>query len=328
MRSPHWYARLALFIAVALGGPLSGQAAFAEQLKIVAGFEAGSSLDTIGRVVAEAIRKKTGWTVIVENRAAAGGRVAAEVVARGEPDGSVILVAPLVTTAFTPFVHKTLSFDPMTDLVPLTRAGNFKFALAVNNKIPVSTVSEFVAYVKSHPATVSYGTPGVGTPAHFLGAMFNRATGTDLVHVPFRGSGPASTALIGEQIQSVFNPTAPLLPLAKDGRIKILAVTGKTRSPALPDVPTFADLKMDLGDMEDAELWYGFLAPGKTPSPIVQRLNAVLVDALSEPDVQARIRAIDIEPVTDTTEEFAKRVKADYDRWGKIIKASGFTLDD
>jgi tripartite-type tricarboxylate transporter receptor subunit TctC len=314
----------AVILLVAAARP----SAAAEQLKIVVGFAAGGSLDVLTRVVAARVQSATGMTIVVENRAAAGGRVAAEAVAQAEPDGGTILSAPIVTTAFTPFMYKNVRFDPINGFAPITRLGNFKFALAVKDDFPVATLREFVAYAKAHPGEIGYGTPGPGTPAHFLGAMFNRATGTDLLHVPYRGSGPAATALLGGEIKSTINTTAALLPLHQDKKIKILVVTGSSRSPTLPDVPTFGELKMNMGDIENAELWYGFLAPGKTPPAIVHKLNAVLADALNDPAVRDKLQSLDMEVAVDTPEAFAKIVKADYERWGQVIRSSGFTPDD
>jgi tripartite-type tricarboxylate transporter receptor subunit TctC len=301
-------------------------AAHASQVKFIVGFAAGSGIDVILRVVAERVRVLTGDTVIVENRPGAGGRIAAESVARAAADGSVILCAPIVTTAFTPFVFKSLKFDPLKDLVPITRLGNFKFALAVNPELPVNDVREFVAYVKAHPGTVNYASIGAGTPSHFLGVMFNRATGTDLVHVPYNGSGPAAVAVISGQVQSSFNTTAAMLSLYKAKKVKLLAVTGASRAPTLPDVPTFGELKMNLGEIEKAEMWYGFFTPGGTPPQVVQALNATLVKALQDKAVRDQLQTLDIAVATDTPEGFAKLVKDDYDRWGAVIRSTGFTI--
>jgi tripartite-type tricarboxylate transporter receptor subunit TctC len=329
-------------VVVALGGlsimPLPPVAAATGELKFVVGFSAGSGdwrkrhyrsgVDAIARVVGERVRSSTGRTVIIENRPGGGGRVAGEVVARAEPDGSTILFAPIVTTAFTPFVVKNLSFDPLNDLAPITRLGNFKFTLAVNVDVPADTVREFVGYVKANPGKISYASPGPGTPAHFLGAMFNRATGADLLHVPYRGSGPAAVALLGGQVQSAINTTVAMLPLYKDKKVKLLAVTGAARAPTMPDVPTFGELKMNLGEIEDAEMWYGFLAPGKTPPAIVNQLNALLVEALKDPAVRGLLQSLDVEVTTSTPEEFAKLIKTDYERWGAVIRSTGFTLSE
>jgi tripartite-type tricarboxylate transporter receptor subunit TctC len=321
-------ATIAAALLALLCTPTSRPAFAADQLKVVVGFAAGSGVDAIARLIVDRARADSGIAIIVENRPGAGGRVAADVVAHSDPDGLTLLFAPIVTTAFTPFVYKKLSFDPLKDLAPITRAGNFKFTLALNNSVPANTVQEFVAYVKANPGKVGYATPGPGTPAHFLGAMFNKATGTDLLHVPYRGSGPAAVAILGGEVMSAFNTTVAMGPLYKDKKVKLLAVTGIKRSPTLGDVPTFGELKMNLGDIETAELWYGVLAQGKTPPETVKKLNAMLVAALRDPSVQARLQAMDIEVATDTPEAFAKLILADYERWGRVIKASGFTLGD
>ena len=314
--------------AASLMLPSSVAIAATNELKFVVGFAAGSGVDLIARVVAERVRTVSGRTVIVENRPGGGGRIAAEAVVRAEPDGSIILFAPIVTTAFTPFMLKNPGFDPLTDLAPITRLGNFKYTLAVNAAVPANTVREFIVYVRSNPGKVSYSTPGAGTPAHFLGAMFNRATGTDLVHVPYRGSGPAATAVLAGEVQSTINTTIAMLPFYKNHSVKLLAVTGGARAAIMPDVPTFAELKMNLGDMEDAEMWYGFLAPGKTSPNTVNSLNAVLIEAVKDSAVRDQLRDQDIEVATSTPEEFSKLIKADYERWGAVIRASGFTLSE
>jgi tripartite-type tricarboxylate transporter receptor subunit TctC len=314
----------ALVLSTAMPRPADA----ADRVKVVVGFAAGSGVDVIARVITEQVRADTGMTIIVENRAGGGGRIAADMVAHSEPDGGTLLFAPIVTTAFTPFVFRKLSFDPLKDLAPITRAGNFKFTLAVNEAMPVESVKEFVAYVKAHPGKVGYGTPGPGTPGHFLGAMFNKATGTDLLHVPYNGSGPAAVAVLSGQVMSAFNTTVAMGPLYKDKKVKLLAVTGTKRSPTLADVPTFSELKMNLGDIESTELWYGFFAQGKTPPALIRTRNGQLLAALKHPTVRARLQTLDIEVATDTPESFAKLVQADYERWGKVIKESGFTLSN
>lgn len=300
----------------------------AEPLKIIVGFPAGSGLDVLTRLVAEHIRVATNNPVIVDNRPGGGGRIAAEAVARAEPDGTTILSAPIVTTAFMPFVYKKLSFDPMKDLTPITRLGNFQFALAINNDVPARDVKSFIEWVKANPGKANYGSLSAGTPSHFLGAMFNRATGTDMQHIPYKGSAPVNIDLQAGQIQATFNTTVSMMELYKGQKIKLLAVTGLTRSPSLPDVPTFKELKMNLGPMEDAELWYGFLAPGNTPAPVVKELNARISAALKDPEIRQKITNLDIQVAIDTPEEFARIIAADYKRWGDVIRSTGFTLDE
>jgi len=319
--------RIARFVIAALFA-LPAHQSCAEPLKIIVGFPAGSGLDVLTRLIAEQIRVATNNPVIVDNRPGGGGRIAAEAVARAEPDGTTILSAPIVTTAFMPFVYKKLNFDPMKDLAPITRLGNFQFALALNNAVPAGDVKGFVDWVKANPGKVNYGSLSAGTPSHFLGAMFNRATGTDMQHVPYKGSAPVNIDLQGGQIQATFNTTVSMMELYKGNKIKLLAVTGLSRSPSLPDVPTFKELRMNLGPMEDAELWYGFLAPGKTPAPVIRELNAQIVAALNNPDIRRQIANLDIQVETDTPEEFARIIAADYKRWGDVIRSTGFTLDE
>jgi tripartite-type tricarboxylate transporter receptor subunit TctC len=158
--------------------------------------------------------------------------------------------------------------------------------------------------------------------------MFNRATGTDLLHVPYRGSGPAALAVLGGEVQSAFNTTVAMLPLYKDKKIKLLAVTGRARAATIPDVPTFGELKMNLGDIEDAEMWYGFLAPGKTPPAVLQKLNGMLVEALADRALRELLSTLDVEVATSTQQEFADLIKADYERWGRVIRSTGFTLSE
>jgi tripartite-type tricarboxylate transporter receptor subunit TctC len=322
-------AGIVLFSTLALSvGFLPLTSARAEEpLKIIVGFPAGSGVDVLTRLIAEQIRIDTGTAIIVDNRAGGGGRIAAEYVAKAEPDGRTILAAPIVTTAFTPFVYKKLNFDPMKDLAPITRLGNFQFALATNNAVPAKSVEEFISWVRANPGKVNYGSLSAGTPSHFLGVMFNRATGTDMQHIPYKGSGPVNIDLQGGQIQATFNTTVATMQLYKGGKINLLAVTGATRSPSLPDVPTFKELKLNLGPVEDAELWYGFLAPGKTPAPLIAQLNGWIVAALKNPQVREKITNLDIQVVTDTPEEFAKVIADDYKLWGDVIKSTGFTLD-
>lgn len=315
-------------VLAASGACFSSPAQAQGPLKIVVGFAAGSGIDILTRIVAEQIRIDTGTTVIVDNRPGAGSRIAAEQVAKAAPDGKTILSTPIVTTAFMPFIYKKLNFDPIKDLAPITRLGNFQFALAINNTVPAKTVQEFIAWVRANPGKVNYGSISAGTPSHFLGVMFNRATGLDMQHVPYKGSGPVNVDLQGNQVQAAFNTTVATMPLYKSGKINLLAVTGASRSPSLPEVPTFKELHLNLGPMEDAELWYGFLAPGGTPAPVIKQLNEWIVGALKNPQVRQKITNLDIQVVTDTPEEFAKIIAADYERWGKVIKSSGYSVDE
>lgn len=312
--------------ALAAAGP-----ALAEPLprtqKIFVGFPAGGGLDTMVRIIADKVREMHGITIVVENRPGTAGRLAAEAVARAEPDGSVVLAAPIVVTAFYPFIYRSLPFDPLTDLVPVTRFCTFQFALAVDPKLGAETVRDFITYAKGHPGKVGFGSLGAGTPSHFLGLMFSNATGTDLTHVPYRGSAPALHDLVGGSIQAVFDTTASLMEQHRAGAVRVLAVTGSKRSPRLPEVPTFGELALGLGDIEAADLWYGVFAPGRTPPDTVERLAKALGDALADATVRERLAGLDVAVVADAPAAFAEIVKADHARWGRVIRSSGFTLE-
>jgi tripartite-type tricarboxylate transporter receptor subunit TctC len=322
---------LVVFLALA-GLGLTAAPAAAQQsdrpLRFLVGFPPGGGLDSMTRVIAERLHVATGRTVVVENKAGAAGRIAAEAVVHGDADGSLVLSAPIVTTAFFPFIYNKLGFDPLRDLAPVTRFATFQFALAVGPQVPATTVAEFIAYLKAHPKSGNYGSLSPGTPSHFLGEMFTRATGTDMNHVPYRGSAPALIDLQGGQITAVFDTTASVMQLGRAGKIRLLAVTGAHRSPLLPDVPTFAELKLGLGDMETADLWYGFFVPGGTPPATVRELNAAIVAALHDPDVIDKLNRLDVRVETDTPEEFSARIAADYERWGRIIRATGFKVSE
>lgn len=298
-------------------------------LRIVVGFPAGGGLDVIARVVAQQLNSELGGpNVIVENQPGAGSLIAAQTVARAKPDGTVLLLAPVVVPAFFPALYKKLTFDPLEDLVPVAELGTFSFALAVSADVPVNDLAGFIAYIKAHPGKVSYGSLSVGTPSHFLGTMFNQAAGTDLLHVPYKGASPVFTALQSGEIQAAFVTSGSGVELARAGRIKLLAVTGTFRSPLLPDVPTMSESVKGMTQMDTASLWYGFFAPKGTNAALVEKLNRAIAAALRDPKVQAQIARQDVRIAYSTPAEFGHLVRRDNKTWGAVIKSTGFTLDE
>jgi tripartite-type tricarboxylate transporter receptor subunit TctC len=307
---------------------LSTAQAFERPIKVIVGFPAGGNLDLKARIVAERLRTEVGQPVIVENRPGAGSLIAAESVARADPDGTTLLVAPVVVTAFFPFIYEKLNFDPMKDLTPVAMLGYFQFALAVTKDLPPQNLAEFIRYNKANPDKVAYASLSSGTPAHFLGVMFNRAAGTEMLHVPYKGGAPAMAALQSGEVQAAFATTGSVAELHKAGRIRALAVTGSARSPMLPDVPTFGEAKLGLQQMQNASLWYGYLAPGKTPPALVQQLNKAIVAVLKQPDVREKVTKLDIQVADLSVEEFTRVVRRDYDNWGAVIRSTGFTVKE
>jgi tripartite-type tricarboxylate transporter receptor subunit TctC len=299
-------------------------------LRLLVGFPPGGTLDIIARLVAEPLqREAAGRAVVVENRAGGGGRIAAEALARDAvTDGSVAMLAPNVVTGFFPHIYARLPFDPLADLAPVTMLCTFKFGLAVRADHPARDLAGFIAWAKAQPGGGNFGSLSAGTPSHFLGALLNRESGTRLQHVPYRGSPPLVTALLAGEVDTGFDNTASLIPQLRDGRLRILAVTGAARSPLLPQIPTFAEAGLALGEVERAEFWYGLYAPGRTTPAATATLARQAAGALRDATVAQRLAALDLEVKTMPPADFAAIVKADSDRWGPVIRATGFTINE
>ncbi|MBS7791062.1 tripartite tricarboxylate transporter substrate binding protein [Roseococcus sp. SDR] len=296
--------------------------------RILVGFPPGSGLDLMTRLIAERLPARLNRPVLVENRPGGGSRIAAEALARAPGDGSTLMMAPIVVPVFFPFLYARLPFDPVRDIAPVAMVTSFNFALAVRADHPARNLAEFVAWARAQGDRVSYGSLSAGTPAHFLGVLFNRATGTRMEHVPYRGSGPMVLALLAGEIPCGFTTTASLVPHLQDGSLRALAVTGANRSPLLPDVPRFAETGLDLGEMGEAEMWYGLFAPGSTPSTVIEPIGAATLAVVAEPETTARLRALDVPPRPLGPAAFAAAIQADLARWGPIIRATGFRLED
>jgi len=299
-----------------------------ETRRIVVGFPPGGTLDVLGRAVAQAAQEESGITFVVDNQPGAGSLLAAQNVARAQPDGRTLLLAPVVVPAFMPHLYRKMTFDPMADLVPVAELGAFNFALAVGAQLPVKTLAEWVAYVKAHPGKTSFGSFGAGTPSHFVGVMFNRAAGTDTLHVPYKGAAPAIQALLSGEIQAAFLLTGGMVAeQARAGKLRVLAVTGAQRARSLPEVPTFAETGLGLKAMDAASLWYGYFAPKGTPAAEVERLNRLLVGAARSPRVLEVLAREEITPSEAGAAAFAQKVQRDHRQWGEVIRATGFTLE-
>lgn len=318
-------------LAIVAAAGLAARPAMAQDhrpLRLLVGFPPGGGLDVIARLLAERVQAGTGRPLVVENRAGGGGRIAAEVLAQAPADGSVVMAAPIVVSAFFPFIYRTLTFDPLRDLAPVTMIGTFTFALVVRADHPARDLAGFVAWARERGDRANYGSLSAGTPAHFLGLMFNRAAGTALVHVPYRGSAPLQTALLAGEVECGFDTTTSVLAQLRSGALRALAVTGTQRSPALPDVPSFAEAGLGLSAMAEAALWYGIYAPGRTPPAMLATLSEAFRTALQDPALAGRLREIDITPRPMTPEAFGAVIAADAARWGPVIAASGFTVNE
>jgi tripartite-type tricarboxylate transporter receptor subunit TctC len=293
----------------------------AEQtLKIVFPFSAGGSGDAVARLVAEHLQKSLGRPVIVENKVGAGGRIGALAVKDALPDGSTLLFAGSSQLTLQPHIYPDLGYDPAVDLAPISQVVRFDQALAISSQVPAKSVKELVVWLKANPDKAIYGSPGAGTFPHFAGIEFGRLSGVDFRHIPYRGTSAALPDLLSGRIAVYIASQAELIELHKSGSIRILATTGSSRFTTLPDIPTLKESGIDVV----VPGWFGFYAPAGMPAELVERLQNEIIAIVRLPDVHAKILAIGYEPTATTSAELKKIQLAEFERWGPIVKASGY----
>jgi len=314
---------LAVCAAFALA-PALAQDKIDKPVKILVGFPAGGTADIMARAVADKMKDTLGQPVIVENRPGAIGRIAADAVKAAPPDGTTIMVMPIGPMAVVPHTYKTLSYDPIKDFAPIGMGSVFQFAIAAGPQSGAKTWSEYVVWAKANPGKSSYATSGAGSLPHFFGLLVARESGIEMLHVPYKGSAAYMNELMGGNVPVAVDAIADLTEQHRAGKITILASSGARRSTAVPDVPTFTELGIK---GVEAQGWFGFFAPAKTPKAIVDQLNRSLNQALNSPDVAERLTKLGLDPATTTPEEFARIVASDYAKWGPVVKASGFTAE-
>ena len=303
-------------LAVAQTGTITGT------IKVLYPFAAGGSGDVLTRIVTDQIATALGTPAIVENRTGAAGRLAGKAVAAAPPDGLTLLLASSPMMVIYPHSYTTLDYDPVKDFAPVAATAAFDIALAVGPQMSskTKTVAELVAFVRSNPAQASYGSPGAGGLGHFGAVMFATSAKLDLRHVTYRGAGAVLTDLIAGQLPMAVLPLGDLTEQHKADKLRALASAGPSRSSFLPDVPTFKELGFNF----EGQGWYGLYAPAKTPPDIISRLNKAVVEGLAKADVKERIAKLSLEAIPSTPAGLAARQKADLERWGPIVKASGF----
>lgn len=304
--------------------PTSAQIKFDKPIRLFVGFPAGGTADIIARVVADKMPASVGQPVIVENRPGAIGRIAADAVKNAAPDGTSLLVMPIGPMTVAPHVYKDLGFDPLKDFAPVALGATFQFAIGVGPASGARTWNEFVTWAKANPSKAALANSGAGSLPHFFGVLVSRETGMELLHVPYKGSSAYVGELISGQVPAAVDAIADLSELHRAGKVRILASSGATRSTALPDVPTFAELGVR---NVEAMGWFGFFAPAKTPRPVIDALNAAINRALQSPDVTERLSKLGMDPAPTTPDEFGRIVANDYAKWGPVVKASGFKAE-
>lgn len=304
--------------------PASAQTFPDRPITMVVPFAAGGSTDIVARLVAAKMAEGLGQQVIVENRAGAGGNVGAAAVAKGKPDGYLILMGTVATHALNPaMMGAKMPYDPVKDFAPISLLAVVPNVLIVAPTFPPNNVKELIETLKKNPGKYSYASSGLGTPLHLSGEMFKSMTGTDMVHVPYRGSGPALTDLMAGQVQIQFDNLPSASELIKAGRVKGLAVTTKDRAASMPDLPTMAEAGIP---GYETYTWNALFAPPGTPADVVARLNAEANKALADANVQARMKDYSATVVGSTPEKLAEHVKAELAKWEPIVKASGATM--
>jgi tripartite-type tricarboxylate transporter receptor subunit TctC len=296
----------------------------AKPIRIIAPFGAGSTIDIMGRLIAPRLTESLGQPVIVENRPGVGGAIGMDAEAKAAPDGHTLAIGALGPLAMNPWLYARTPFDPVKDFAAVSLLATGPVVIVVHPSIPVKTLKELVALAKARPGQLNYGSPGVGSSPHLAGELFKIETGTHLVHVPYKGNAEAITDLIGGQVSIVFTGVPPVVPLAKAGKLRVLATTGKQRLAALPEVPTIAE-----SGLKNAEvlIWYGVVAPAATPRDIVVRLNRDIVKAMSAPELRDKFTQLGVDPETSTPEQFAQLIRDEVARWGKVIRTAGIKIE-
>jgi len=311
---------VALAAALAMAANASAQTYPSRPVTVVVGFAPGGGTDTVARVMQRKLGEYLGQTIVVENRAGAGGTIAADVVSKATPDCYTILLATIAALAINPHLNSTLPYKPLVDFAPISMATVSGNVLVVNPSVQAKTLAEYVKEANSKPGGMAYGTSGIGSAGNLAGELFRLTAKANLVHVPYKGGGPAMSDLLGGQIPSVFASATTATPQVKSGKLRALGSTGAKRSAALPEVPTIAEQGYP---GYQATNWYAYVAPARTPKDIVARLNREIVKTLNDPATHEAILKQGEEPTPSTPEELAQHMASEYATWGRVIKEAG-----
>lgn len=320
-----WNRRQTLAAAFAAAAVLAAPGVQAQDypskaVRLVVPFAAGGGSDVVARTVALKLGDALGQPVVVENKPGAGGNIGTDQVAKAAPDGYTILMGVFGPIAVNPSLFGNLPYDPLRDFAPITQAVSVTNMLVVHPSVPANTVRELIEWGRRNPGKLASGTGGTGTAGHMASELFKSMTKLDMAVVPYKGAAPAVNDVLGGQVNMTFEALLSTLPHAKAGKLKAIGVTTATRSTLLPNVPTIAEAGLPGYETNN---WYGFLAPANTPKPIIDRLNREMVKILAMPDVKEKLAALGAEPVGSSPQQFAAAIKADVEKWKRIVTETG-----
>jgi tripartite-type tricarboxylate transporter receptor subunit TctC len=319
--------RLVGVLAVALGSaaaPALAQSYANNPIRFIVPYQPGGSSDTVARIIGHKLSELAGQPVIIDNRAGGGANIGTGIVAKATPDGRTLLLGSTGPNAVNASLYDSLPFDPVKSFAPVTLVSSSTSFLIVNLALPVNSVKELIAYAKSRPEELAFGSAGNGSSPHIAGELFNSMTGVRMRHIPYKSSPPGLADLLGGRLQVFFPSGANALALIRAGKVRALAVTSRARSPLLPDLPTVAEAGVPGFEVE---FWFGVLAPAGTPTAVVTKLNADINRILKMPDVQDKMNATGETPRGSTPHEFAALIKKDIVRWGEVVRKSGAKAD-
>jgi len=321
---------------IALSPVLAGAPALAQgqetnypskPVRLIVPYTPGGSNDVVARILGQKLSTYWGQSVIIDNISGAGGNLGAAYVARAAADGYTLLITPNNLLTMNPYVYKKtgVGYDPIKSFAPISLVATGPIMLAINAQLPVKSVDELIAYAKSKPGQLSYASAGVGTPHHLTAAMFQSMSGVKMTHIPYRGAAPAVQDLVAGRVDIMFGIPNSLMPFVKTGQLRTLGIASDKPDPSLPEVPTIAS-SSSLTDFNSA-LWIGLIAPAGTPMPVLEKIRAGIVKAMSEADVKAALKEQGLQAASNTSSEFSELIRKDAARWSKVIDEEGVTAD-
>lgn len=306
---------------MAISAVVQAQSYPSKTVRLIAPSSPGSGVDIVGRFLAQKLATQIKQQIVVENRAGANGNIALEMAARAAPDGYTLFMATPAHT-INPSVYRKLNNDILRDFVPITQLSSGQYVVVVHPSLPVNSLPQLIALAKARPAQLNYGSAGTGNATHLAAELFRTMANVNIVHVPYKGSGPALIDLVGGQMQLMFSNLTAAIPHMKTGKLRALAVSGEKRTPLVPELPTVAEVALPGYAVTS---WYGLMAPAGTPAEIIARLNTETVNAMRAPDMKERLAAEGADPMVGSAAEFAALLKTDIAKWAKVVKQAGIT---